>query len=352
MQKIPYASTVGSLMYAQVCTRPDIAFIVGVLGRYLSNPGMDHWRAAKRVMRYLKKTRDYMLTYRKSDSLEIIGYSDSDFGGCQDTGRSTLGYVYILAGGAISWKSVKQTLVASSNMAAEFVACYEASNHGIWLRNFVTGLRIVKGVERPLKLFCDNNSAIEHIGTNSMLADPLTKALVPKVFHEHTKNMGVVLDDTTGYGSQHTKIISFILSPLEEHPGFCVEQNRSRESTNQFAPERNKVINDEADNLLKTGKSRELKYPNWLANIVVMQKKNGKWRVCIDFIDLNKACPKDPFPLPHRRNGRRNSRARIAHILMHKDNQEKTAFMIDKGIYCYKVMPFGLKMQVPRTNDW
>ncbi|KAJ9538265.1 hypothetical protein OSB04_030998 [Centaurea solstitialis] len=230
MQKIPYASAVGSLMYAQVCTRPDIAFIVGVLGRYLSNPGMDHWRAAKRVMRYLKKTRDYMLTYRKSDSLEIVGYSDSDFGGCQDTGRSTLGYVYILAGGAISWKSVKQTLVASSTMAAEFVACYEASNHGIWLRNFVTGLRIVKGVERPLKLFCDNNSAvlysnnnrssinskhidikflvvkervqngqfmIEHIGTNSMLADPLTKALVPKVFHEHTKNMGVVLDDTT-----------------------------------------------------------------------------------------------------------------------------------------------------------
>ncbi|KAJ9547196.1 hypothetical protein OSB04_019739 [Centaurea solstitialis] len=230
MQKFPYASAVGSLMYAQVCTRPDIAFIVGVLGRYLSNPGMDHWRAAKRVMRYLKKTRDYMLTYRKSDSLEIVGYSDSDFGGCQDTGRSTSGYVYILAGGAISWKSVKQTLVASSTMAAEFVACYEASNHGIWLRNFVTGLRIVKGVERPLKLFCDNNSAvlysnnnrstikskhidikflvvkervqngqivIEHMGTNSMLADPLSKALVPKVFHEHTKNMGVVLDDTT-----------------------------------------------------------------------------------------------------------------------------------------------------------
>ncbi|KAJ9554358.1 hypothetical protein OSB04_018403 [Centaurea solstitialis] len=235
MQKIPYASAVASLMYAQVCTRPDITFIVGVLGRYLSNPGMDHWRAAKRVMRYLKKTRDYMLTYRKSDSLEIIGYSDSDFGGCQDTGRSTSGYVYILAGGGISWKSVKQTLVASSTMAAEFVACYEASNHGIWLRNFVTGLRIVKGIERPLKLFCDNNSAvlysnnnrssikskhidikflvvkervhngqimIEHIGTNSMLADPLTKALVPKVFHEHTKNMGVVLDDTTEFKSR------------------------------------------------------------------------------------------------------------------------------------------------------
>ena len=218
MQKIPYASAVGSLMYAQVCTRPDIAFIVGMLGRYLSNPGMDHWKAAKRVMRYLQKTKDFMLTYRRSDSLEIIGYSDSDYAGCQDSKRSTSGYIYMLAGGAISWKSAKQTLIASSTMAAEFIACFEASNHGIWLRNFVTGLRVINGIERPLKLYCDNRAAvlysnnnksssrskhidikflvvkervqsgqisIEHIGTNSMLADPLTKGLPPKVFLEH-----------------------------------------------------------------------------------------------------------------------------------------------------------------------
>ncbi|XP_034700985.1 secreted RxLR effector protein 161-like [Vitis riparia] len=143
MQKIPYASAVGSLMYAQVCTRPDIAYIVGMLGRYLSNPGMDHWRAAKRVMRYLQRTKEYMLTYRRLDQLEFIGYSDSDFAGCQDSRRSTSGYIYLLAGGAISWRSAKQTLVTSSTMEAEFVACYEASNQGIWLQNFVTGLRVL-----------------------------------------------------------------------------------------------------------------------------------------------------------------------------------------------------------------
>lgn len=88
-------------MYAQVCTRLDIAFIVGMLGRYLSNPGMDHWKAVKRVMRYLQRTKDYMLTYKRSDRLEITGYSDSDFAGCQDSWRSTSGYVYLLAGGAI-----------------------------------------------------------------------------------------------------------------------------------------------------------------------------------------------------------------------------------------------------------
>ena len=78
----------------------------------------------KRVMRYLQRTKDYMFTYRKSDQLEIIGYSDSDLTGCQDSMKSTSGYIYLLAGGAISWKSVKQSIVGSSTMAAEFVACY------------------------------------------------------------------------------------------------------------------------------------------------------------------------------------------------------------------------------------
>ena len=109
-------------------------------------------------------------------------------------------------------------------MAAEFIACFEASNHGIWLRNFVTGLSVVNGIESPLKIYCDNNLAvlysnnnrnatkskfidikflvvkervqnrqipIEHLRTNDMLADPLTKGLVPNVFHEHTAHMGV-----------------------------------------------------------------------------------------------------------------------------------------------------------------
>ncbi|CAM8892940.1 unnamed protein product [Rhodiola kirilowii] len=224
MQKIPYASVIESLMYAQVCTCPDIAYIVGMLSRYVSNLGVDHWIAVKRVMRYLKRTRDYMLTYRRSDPLEIVGYSDSDFAGCQDSRRSTSGYIYLLAGGAISWRSAKQSLITSSTMATEFVACFEASNQGIWLHNFVTGLRVIEGVERPLRIFCDNKSAVmysnnnrsctkskhidikflavkekvqsgqisvEHIGTNSMIADPLSKGLTPK-FHEHTAHMSIV----------------------------------------------------------------------------------------------------------------------------------------------------------------
>ena len=93
-------------MYAQVCMCPDIAYIVGMLGRYLSNPSMDHWKNAKRVMWYLQRTKDYMLTYQRSYHLEIVGYSDFDFMGCLDNRRSTSGYIFMLARGAVSWKSV------------------------------------------------------------------------------------------------------------------------------------------------------------------------------------------------------------------------------------------------------
>jgi len=225
MQKIPYALAVGSLMYAQVCMRSDIAYIVGVLGRYLSNPGMDHWKETKRVIRYLKRTNYYMLTYKRSDQLEITGYFDSDFAGCLDSLRSTSGYIFMLASGAVSWRSAKKTLTTSSIMAEKSVICCEASNHGIWLRNFVMGLQIVEGIERPHKLYCDNKLdvlysnnnrsstkskhidikflvvkervqsgqiSIEHFGTNSMIVDPLTKGLPPKVFHEHVAHMGVL----------------------------------------------------------------------------------------------------------------------------------------------------------------
>ena len=87
--------------------RPDIAFVVGMLGRYQSNPSLDHWRPAKKVMRYLQGTKYYKLMYKRISNLEVDGYSNSDFAGCVDSRKSTPGYIFILAGGAISWRSVK-----------------------------------------------------------------------------------------------------------------------------------------------------------------------------------------------------------------------------------------------------
>ena len=224
MKNIPYASAVGSLMYAQVCTRPNIAFAVRVLGRYQSNPGLDHRRAAKKVMRYLQGTNDYMLMYRQIDSLEVIGYSDSDFASYVDSCKSTSDYIFKLVGGVVSWTSAKQTLTATSTMEAEFVSCFEASSHGVWLKSFIYGLRIAYSISRPLKLYCDNSVVvlmaknnksgsrskhigikylairefvkeekvvIEHISTESMIVDPLTKGMPPKCFKDHVVQMGL-----------------------------------------------------------------------------------------------------------------------------------------------------------------
>ncbi|KAL6346564.1 hypothetical protein AAG906_000182 [Vitis piasezkii] len=210
MERIPYASAVGSLMYAQTCTRPDISFAIAMLGRYQSNPGMDHWKAAKKVMRYLRGTKDYMLTFKRSDNLEVIGYTDSNFAGCVDSRKSTFSYVYLLVGAAISWKSAKQTIIAASTMEAEFVACFEATVHGLWLRNFILRLAIVDTIEKPLRIYCDNFAAVffskndkyyngaKHmelkyfvVKEELMVANPLTKGLPPKTFKEHVKRMGL-----------------------------------------------------------------------------------------------------------------------------------------------------------------
>ena len=127
MKEVPYASVVGSLLYAQVCTRPDLAFVTGILGRYQSNPGQAHWIMVKKALRNVQGTKGLMLTYRRSDTLEIEGYSVADFAGDIDDRKSTSGYVFTLAGGAMSWKSSKQSVTASSTMYAKFVGCYVAS---------------------------------------------------------------------------------------------------------------------------------------------------------------------------------------------------------------------------------
>ena len=151
MKTVSYASAVESLQYAQVCTRPDLAFLTGILGRYQSNLGIEHWRMVKKALCYLQGTKGLMLMYRRSYSQHIDGYSDSDFAGDVDDRKSTSGYIFTLPGGAISWKSSKQTVTASSTMYAEFVACYEATGQVNWLKKFMPGLKVSDDIHRPLK---------------------------------------------------------------------------------------------------------------------------------------------------------------------------------------------------------
>ncbi|XP_054785885.1 secreted RxLR effector protein 161-like [Prosopis cineraria] len=106
MERVSYASTIESLMYAMICTRLDICYAVGLVSCYQSNPGEGHWKAIKRILRYLKSTVDYVMCYQESD-LRLTGYSDADLGRDEDERRSTLGYTFLLNNGAICWSSKK-----------------------------------------------------------------------------------------------------------------------------------------------------------------------------------------------------------------------------------------------------
>ncbi|XP_070026024.1 secreted RxLR effector protein 161-like [Nicotiana sylvestris] len=131
-----------------------------MLVRFSSNLGWAHWVAAKKVMKYLQRNKDFMLVYKKVNNMDLLLYSDSDFGGCQDTMKSTSGYIFMLAGGAISCKIEKQSITTTSTMEAEFIACFETASHVIWMKNFLTKLQIVDFISKPVPIFRENSAVV------------------------------------------------------------------------------------------------------------------------------------------------------------------------------------------------
>ena len=136
MKKTPYASAVGSVMYAMTCTRLDIAHAVGVVSRYMNNPGKEHWMAVKWILRYLKVTTNKASCFGGSN-ISLQGYVDADIAGDRDNRRSTTGYVFTIGATAINWVSKIQSVVALSTTEAEYVAAIEASKEMIWLQRFM-----------------------------------------------------------------------------------------------------------------------------------------------------------------------------------------------------------------------
>ena len=152
MSKVPYTSVVGSLMYAMVCTRPDIVHAVGVVSRYVNNPGKEHWMAVKWILRYLRGTTNQELCFGGSN-IALQGYVAADIAGDRDNMRSTIGYVFIVGGTVVPWVSKIQSVVALSTMEAEYVATIEASKEMIWLQRFLDEL----GKKQELgRLYSDN----------------------------------------------------------------------------------------------------------------------------------------------------------------------------------------------------
>jgi hypothetical protein len=155
--KTPYRSLVGCLMYIAVGTRPDIAYAVGRLASFLDCYSPEHWEAAIRVVRYLKGTRTLCLTLGGSDSLQLTGYSDSDYANCVDTSRSIGGYCFSLGRGTISWSSKKQRTVADSSCYAEYIALHDATHEANFLRQLLAGLQLHPSKATPIH--CDNEAA-------------------------------------------------------------------------------------------------------------------------------------------------------------------------------------------------
>ncbi|RVW71154.1 Retrovirus-related Pol polyprotein from transposon TNT 1-94 [Vitis vinifera] len=139
MSKVPYASAIGSLMYAMVCTRPDIAYAVGVVSRFMSRRGKQHWEAVKWILRYLKGSLDTCLCFTGA-SLKLQGYVDADFASDIDSRKSTTGFVFTLGGTTISWTSNLQKIVTLSTTEAEYVAATETVKEMIWLHGFLDEL--------------------------------------------------------------------------------------------------------------------------------------------------------------------------------------------------------------------
>nr|GFA61983.1 hypothetical protein [Tanacetum cinerariifolium] len=197
MQNVPYASAKGSIMFAVRCTRPDVAFAQIMTSRFQQNLGEEHWTAVKNILKYLRNTKYMFLT----------------------------GYVFVLNGGAVDWKSTKQSIFATLSTDAEYIAAFDASKEAVWIRKFISGLGIVPTIEEPISMYCDNIGAIaiakddgvtkgarhfrakvnylretiklgdvkiEKIDTDDNLVDPFTKALAFPKHSKLTRNIGLL----------------------------------------------------------------------------------------------------------------------------------------------------------------
>ena len=136
---VPYASAVGSLMFAMICTRPDIAQAVGAVSQNMANPGEEHWIAVKRVLRYIRGTSGVALCYGGSE-FTVRGYMDLDFAGDLDNRKSTTSYVFTLVRAAVSWVSKLPTVVALSATEAEYMTVIQACKEAIWIQMLLEAL--------------------------------------------------------------------------------------------------------------------------------------------------------------------------------------------------------------------
>ncbi|GJZ50389.1 hypothetical protein Tco_0604579 [Tanacetum coccineum] len=140
MSRVPYASAIGSIMYAMTCTRPDVSFALSMVSRHQQNPSEGHWTAVKNILKYLRNTKDRFLVYGGEKELRVTGYCDASWQTDKDDSKSQSGWI--------------------SKAESEYIAACEASKEAIWMKNFIGDLGVVPTVQDPIEIFCDNESAV------------------------------------------------------------------------------------------------------------------------------------------------------------------------------------------------
>ncbi|GBE79255.1 hypothetical protein SCP_0204530 [Sparassis crispa] len=226
MATVPYREALGTIMYLAVTTRPDLSYPVQVLSRYMANPGIIHWKALKCVLRYIKGTLDYGITFcgppHPLSTLQPTIYSDSSHADCPDTARSTHGYVAVMASAPVSWSSHRQDVVTLSTTEAEYIAAVHAGQTAMWIAKFMDNIH--NPVTLPVNIRMDSSGGeslakrsanftrvrhlhgryhwlrdairlkeidIIHIPGADNPADIFTKSLSQPVLHKHLLFLGV-----------------------------------------------------------------------------------------------------------------------------------------------------------------
>ena len=211
-----YRQAIGSLMYVTIGSRPDFAFSIGKLSQCCDNPSKNHWAGVKRLLRYVIGTHDFGILFDDTQSTEIRGFSDANRAGCKTTRKSTSGTVFLIAGGAVSWRSKKQTCVATSTCEAEYIAPCDATKEAIWLSRLVADQIVDICVDNDGAIVSAENASVNtrnkhidinrhfvrdsvqsnlvswvRISTENQLADPWTKPLDQVSFQNHRKNVRI-----------------------------------------------------------------------------------------------------------------------------------------------------------------
>lgn len=223
--QLEYASAIGSLMYAVQCTRPDIAFAVSKLSRFTSNPSVEHWKAIGRVFGYLKRTKNLGIQYSKFPAI-LEGYTDASWISSAGESKSTSGWLFTLGGGAVSWRSKKQTMITHSTMESEFVALAETGKEAEWLKDLLYEVPLDTKNESSISILCDSQAtlartysevyngksrrmslrhdyvrklikdgviSLTYVKSSENLADPFTKPLTKELVRLTSSRMGLKL---------------------------------------------------------------------------------------------------------------------------------------------------------------